>query len=154
MLPHVALLLLASALAAEPARPGPRPSAAVEPPTLTVRELTVASQAAVVPTRQALALAGQRVRLVGFMARQEEPSAGGFWLAARPVECDEGGGGTADLPPGSVRVLLAGEPQAPIEGPIAVVGLLEVGNDLGRDGPASTFRLRIERPSTSPASTP
>jgi hypothetical protein len=119
---------------------------AAEPPTLSVRELIEAGGQAIVPSRRARALAASRVRLVGYMVRQEEPQAGGFWLAARPVECDEGGGGTGDLPPGSVRVLLPGEPAAPVDGPIAVTGLLEVGNDDGRGGPAAAFRLRVDPP--------
>jgi hypothetical protein len=101
------------------------------------------------PTARARALAGSRVRILGYMARQEEPSPGGFWLTSRPVECDEGGGGTADLPPGSVRVLVSGEPPAPIDGPIAVIGVFEVGNRSSEGGAASAFRLRIDRPLSS-----
>jgi len=119
-----------------------------------VRELIETGVAAVVPTPRAQALATTRVRLIGFMVRQEEEQPGGFWLAARPVECDEGGGGTGDLPPGSVRVLTAGDVPAFIDGPIAVTGLLEVGNDAGRDGPASAFRIRLDRPASPPPKKP
>jgi hypothetical protein len=46
---------------------------------------------------------------------------------------------------------VAGELPGPIDGLIAVTGVLEVGNDAGIDGPASTFRLRLDRPVTSPS---
>lgn len=148
MQPLTPLLLLTASLAADPARVAAAATPPAEPPTLSVRDLIAPGQTAA-PSRRALALAGSRVRLVGFMARQEEPTPDGFWLTAGPVECDEGGGGTGDLPPGAVRVLLAGEPPAPIEGPIAVTGLLEVGNEAAGDGPPSSFRLRIGPPANS-----
>jgi hypothetical protein len=151
--PLVALLLLAApppslhpTFRGSATLPAEVPLLPAELPTLSVRELTEAAANVVVPTPRALALASKRVRLIGFMVRQEEEQAGGFWLAARPVECDEGGGGTGDLPPGSVRVLMASDVPAPIDGPIAVTGVLEVGNDAAPDGPVSTFRLRLDRP--------
>jgi hypothetical protein len=149
------LLLLALLLVTAP--PGAPATAAGGPaalapgvPTLSVRDLTASSGGALVPSARALALATTRVRLLGYVVRQEEQVPGGFWLASRPVECDEGGAGTGDLPPGSVRVILAGGPP-PADGPVAVTGLLEVGNDPGHDGSPSTFRLRIE-PAGTPAS--
>jgi hypothetical protein len=144
-----ALIFVAAAPSAAP----PVPAApGGELPTLTVRELTEPGASAA-PSARARALSARRVRLVGFMVRQEEEQPGGFWLAPRPVECDEGGAGTGDLPPGSVRVIMA-EPPAPIDGPIAVTGLLEVGTDAGAEGPATTLRLRIDRPATTPSPKP
>jgi hypothetical protein len=143
MPPLAALLFLLSPLAAPAAPAGPDPAA--ELPTLAVRELTLEGGSTLRPSPRALALATQHVRLVGFMVRQEEQSPGGFWLASRPVECDEGGAGTGDLPPGSVRVLMTDLPPGPYDGPIAVTGILEVGSDDGHDGPPSSFRLRVER---------
>jgi hypothetical protein len=138
----LALWLISSSLGAPP----PPVDAGSPVPTLSVRELTepVPRGGGLAPTGRARALDGSRVRLLGYMARQEEPSPGGFWLTSRPVECDEGGGGTADLPPGSVRVLLPGEAPAPIDGPIAVTGTLEVGNRGGEGGPPSAVRLRVD----------
>ncbi|MBI5069456.1 MAG: hypothetical protein HZB56_14570 [Deltaproteobacteria bacterium] len=137
MLPLAALVLLAASLAAEPS------SSAADLPTLGVRELSGSAG----PSARARALAGSRVRLVGFMARLEEPGSGGFWLAQRPVECDESGAGTGDLPPGAVRVLMDGDPPEPITGPIAVTGVLE----LGGEQQVSFLRLRLDpRPASSP----
>ncbi len=146
MLPFAALLFFSSLQGAAAPPPAQALAAKGEVPTLSVRELIAEGKTALVPSEKARALAGQRVRLVGFMARQEEPSPGGFWLAARPVECDEGGGGTGDLPPGAVRVIMAGEAPAAIDGPIAVIGVLEVGSTASGDGPASFFRLRVHLP--------
>jgi hypothetical protein len=145
VLPLLALLLLATPPTGLTAGSAAPPPPAAEVASLRVAELTQSEAGGLVPSARARALAATRVRLVGYMVRQEEREAGGFWLASRPVECDEGGGGTGDLPPGSVRVLVTGESPAPIDGPIAVTGVLEVGPDAGRDGPTSTFRLRLDR---------
>ncbi|HTV25522.1 MAG TPA: hypothetical protein VMG12_42795 [Polyangiaceae bacterium] len=112
--------------------------------------------AALVPSAKTKALAGQRVRLVGFMAQMELPIPGAFYLVPQPVECDEAGGGTADLMPASVLVLselAQGQvlPHAP--GALEVSGVLEVGNQPGPDGRMSAFRLRLDR-GASAASAP
>lgn len=76
-------------------------------------------------------LDGHRVRLKGFMAQMEEPPKGGFWLVPRPVFQDESGGGTGDLPPNSVFVIVRSSPSKSISylpGGITVTGTLKLSN--------------------------
>jgi hypothetical protein len=101
------------------------------------------------PSRRVLDLAGKRVRLSGFMAQMELPPRGGFYLTARPVHCDEAGGGTADLPPESVRVVVRsarGEEIPFLEGLLEITSELEVGNAADDEGRVSAFRLVVDRP--------
>lgn len=147
------LLSLSASLAAlllvapePPARVQPAPSPR-GPEVVSIRDLTVGDPGALQPSSKARVLAGQVIRLVGFMVETEDREVGGFWLAARPVECDEGGGGTGDLPPDAVRVILRANPgeQVPhVPGPLAVTGVLQVGGEPAPDGPPSTFRLVVD----------
>jgi len=92
-------------------------------------------------------LAGQRVRLVGFMAQLELPPRGAFYLVPRPVRCDESGAGTADLPPESVLVLSAssaGRVVPFLAGALELTGTLELGNQPDSEGRVSAFRLRLD----------
>ena len=101
------------------------------------------------PTAKAAMLNGTRVRMVGFMARMELPPTGGFYLAPRPVRCDEAGGGTADLPPDSVFVISksAGSGTVPfIEGALDVTGVFELGNHADKSGRTSAFRIALDGP--------
>jgi hypothetical protein len=108
-----------------------------------------------------VAQAGRRVRLVGFMAELEDPPRGAFYLTARPVRCDEGGGGTGDLPPDAVLVIVrsAAEQEIPFyPGAIEVAGVLEVGPAVDEAGHPSSFRITLDRPKdlgrTAPAPRP
>jgi len=97
----------------------------------------------------ALRLAGQRVRLVGFMAHLEEGLAGAFYLTTSPIDCDEGGAGTGDLPPGAVLVLsraAAGRAVPFLPGPLEVTGQLQVGPALDEAGRVSSLRLVLDGP--------
>lgn len=155
MLASLSASLAALLLAAPPSTP-PSTRVPADPPPqvaeiVSIRDLTVAGPRGVEPSPRARALAGAEVRLVGFMAETEEPSVGEFWLAARPVECDEGGGGTGDLPPDAVRVVLAANPgeQVPhLAGLLAVTGVLHLGGEPASDGPPSAFRLVVAQPAT------
>jgi hypothetical protein len=101
------------------------------------------------PSPRARALAGRRVRLVGFMVDMEDPPRGGFFLAARPIRCDEEGAGTGDLPPDAVRVVLRDPPAEPFPfhpGWIEALGELEVGADVDDEGRVSFFRVVVARP--------
>jgi hypothetical protein len=105
------------------------------------------------PTAKLLGLNGKRVRLSGFMVKMELPSKGAFYLAATPIFCDEAGGGTADLPPETVRVTVRskGAAEVPfIPGPLEVSGVLEVGNQTDEDGRVSAVRLTLDRPQDVP----
>ncbi len=102
------------------------------------------------PSERLVALAGQRVRMVGFMARLEDPPKGAFWLVPRPTECDESGAGIGDLPPDAVRVVVrsaSGKPISFVPGALAVTGVLEVGNLADEDGRVSAVRVVLDRPS-------
>ena len=57
-----------------------------------------------------LQLNGNRVKLVGFMAKMEVAPRGAFYLTPRPVSCDEEGAGTADLPIEAVYVVVRSSP--------------------------------------------
>jgi hypothetical protein len=134
----------------EPSSP---PSSAIDPPALAVAEPLAWSEllepgVALVASAKSKALAGKRVRMVGFMAQMELPSAGAFYLVPRPIACDEAGGGTADLTPESVLVVsesAAGKDVVFLPGALDVSGTLEVGNQAGPDGRVSGFRLRLDR---------
>jgi hypothetical protein len=99
------------------------------------------------PSQKLRSLAGQRVRLVGFMAQLELPPTGAFYLVPRPVRCDEGGAGTADLPPETVLVLSAssaGQVVPFLSGALELTGTLELGNQPDSEGRVSAFRLRLD----------
>ncbi|MDX2052646.1 MAG: hypothetical protein SFV15_09665 [Polyangiaceae bacterium] len=101
---------------------------------------------ALVPSAKVLALAGKRVRVLGFMVDMELPPKSGFFLTSRPVRCDEGGQGTADLPIASVFVIsqsMAGHSVPHVPGRLQVTGILEVGNQPDSSGRVSSFRLRL-----------
>jgi hypothetical protein len=98
------------------------------------------------PTPALMAANGRRVRIVGFMAQMELPPRSGFYLTRRPVFCDEAGGGTADLPPDAVRVVVLSEHPTEIPflpGPLAIVGILDVGHKEEPDGTVSRVRLLL-----------
>ncbi len=138
----LALVALAGAPAARPA------ATAADAPRLEAGEL-LAPGPRLAPSARALALDGRRVRLVGFMAELEDPPRGGFYLAPRPVRCDEEGAGTGDLPPDAVRVIVrsaVGEEIPFLPGPIEATGVLVLGNAADADGRVSLFRLVLDRP--------
>ena len=120
---------------------------------LAFKEFLEVSSGALKPTAKLLACDNKRVRIVGFMAQMEDPIQGGFYLCPRPVFCDEGGGGTGDLPPESVFVIvrsakgkvLAHKPQ-----PLEAVGILHIGAQTDEDGHVSMIRLILDRPNDAP----
>ncbi len=99
-------------------------------------------------------LAGQRVRLVGFMVRQSLPTPGVLLLAPQPVQVDEVEYGACDdLPPQIVRVFvpLTAGAQVPLTpGPLLLSGTLEVGQQPEPDGRNSFIRLRLDAPGLTP----
>jgi len=145
------LLAAALVIAASPDRTSTVARASTPPHAsdLSFAELFEGGSGPLRPSEKLLSLAGRRVRLVGFMARMEEPPTGAFWLVPRPVECDESGGGVGDLPPDAVRVVVrsrAGKPVPFVPGALAVTGLLEVGNADDDDGHVSALRIVLDRP--------
>jgi hypothetical protein len=135
------------AFAMEP--PAPEIQERIETPLLTFRDFFTPSAAEPKPSRRLLELSGKRIRLVGFMAKMEIAPKGAFYLTPRPVSCDEEGGGTADLPPEAVYVIVrsaAGQeipfcPQA-----LEVSGVLEIGNRAEEDNRVTHIRLMLDRP--------
>ncbi len=98
------------------------------------------------PSERARSLSGKRVRVTGHMAEMEEPLEGAFYLVPRALRCDEGGGGTGDLPPHSILVSVTSLPHAKVpfvRGPLEAVGVFEVGNRADEAGRVSAFRLHL-----------
>lgn len=97
------------------------------------------------------ALDGQRVRIQGFMAHMEDGPSGAFYLASRPVDCDEGGAGTGDLPPDAVLVSVpwANGREVPfVPGRLDVVGTLQLGGATRPDGMPARIRIVLDPPTT------
>src|SRR5262245_56181096 len=87
--------------------------------------------------------------MVGYMVNMEHAPSGAFYLAPRPVFCDEAGGGTADLPPESVRVIVRSARRETIEfntGALEVTGIMAACNLVEEDGQVSAIRLMLDRP--------
>ncbi len=126
--------------------PGVIPPGRVAAPTLGFDELLEAGSV-LKPSQKVLALARKRVRMAGFMVQMELPPKGSFYLSGRPARCDEAGGGTADLPLGSVLVLSNSAKDAVIpflSGALEVTGVLDVGNKTDSEGRVSLFRLELD----------
>ena len=102
-----------------------------------------------VPSARLLGLAGQRVRVVGYMVRQEQPSPGLFILAPLPVALgDEDESFADDLPAATVYVHLADadrDHRTPwMPGLLAVTGVLRLGATAEADGRQSFVRLDLD----------
>jgi hypothetical protein len=101
------------------------------------------------PSGRLVSLEGHRVRLAGFMVRSEDPPTGGFFLCPFPVVATEAGGGTADLPPETVFVVVPsarGRTIPHTARPVVVEGVLELGSRVGEDGQVSGIRVVLNRP--------
>jgi len=137
-------LLLGIALCAG----APRPSRA-QTPALAFREFFDATGSEPVLSARLRELNGKRVKLVGFMAKMEIAPKGAFYLTPRPVSCDEEGGGTADLPPEAVYVVVRsspGEEVAFTPRALEVTGRLEVGYHVEADDRVTHIRLLLDQP--------
>ena len=120
--------------------------AAADPAPLAFSEYFRAGSARLEPSAKLLALDGQHVRLTGFMAHMEDGPSGAFYLASRPVACDEGGAGTGDLPPDAVLVVVpwASGSEIPfLPGPLDVEAVSAGG--------APLYRAAAETPARDPA---
>lgn len=126
-------------------RPG-RPAATLTAPTIEFAEFFVMGERAPRPSAKLLSLHGQRVTLLGHMARLQRPVHGGFFLTGQPVACDESGGGRGDLPAAAVLVLPAIPPDREVTfvaGALAVSGVLDVGN-ADYQGEGVNVRLMVD----------
>lgn len=101
------------------------------------------------PTQKLLALKDKRVRVTGYMVKEEEPSAGLMMLTPLPVSLAEKEDGPADdLPPATLFVHL---PSADKNKPIAyrqglwqLTGTLKLGNQEEANGRRSYTRLILD----------
>jgi hypothetical protein len=122
---------------------------AADPAALAFSEFFRPASTRLQPSDKLTGLDGQRVRIVGFMAQMEDGPSGAFYLAARPVNCDEGGAGTGDLPPDAVLVVVPWSAGAEIRflpGPLEVVGTLHLGAATRQDGSPSRIRIVLDSP--------
>jgi hypothetical protein len=120
-----------------------------EPSALSFSEFFRPGGARLEPSEKLTSLDGQRVRMTGFMARMEEAPSGAFYLASRPVVCDEGGAGTGDLPPDAVLVVVpwsAGETVRYLSGPLEVTGTLRIGGPARTDGMPARIQIVLDPP--------
>lgn len=98
-------------------------------------------------------LNGRRVRLLGYMVRQEQRTPGVFLLSPVPASTHESHYGLADdLPASTVHVSVPTMkyqilPHTP--GLMLLTGLLEVGNREEASGRISTVRLTLDPPAAS-----
>jgi hypothetical protein len=138
---------------AHPARAGEAPTAAapraadVQP--LDLGKLYVVRDGGLAVAPEVEALRGRAVRVRGFMVQMEEAPRGEFYLATHPVEQDESGAGTGDLPVGAVLVRVPGlaQPVPWRPHPVEVVGTLEVGREEEADGRVTWLRVVMAEPS-------
>ncbi len=97
------------------------------------------------------ALDGHRVRILGYMVRQGQPSPWKLLLAPSPLTTHEREYGLAeDLPPQLVHVTTdrSTPPIVPFTpGPLLLTGTLSVGNRDEADGRVSLVRLQLDPPS-------
>lgn len=106
------------------------------------------------PTAKLLNLNNQRVRLVGYQVKEEEPLAGIFMLSPTPVSLAEMEDGPADdLPAATVFVHMPAADSAKIiayrAGPWELTGTLQVGNKEESSGRVSYVRLFVEAPAAT-----
>jgi len=102
-----------------------------------------------VPSERLLGLAGQRVRVVGYMARQEQPSAGILIVAPVPVVLgDEDESFSDDLPATAIYVHLtdadSGRGVRWMPGLLRFSGVLRIGATSEADGRMSFVRLELD----------
>jgi hypothetical protein len=107
-------------------------------------------------TPKLLALDGRRVRILGYMAQQDEPHPGFFMLTPVPVNVAEACDGMADdLPPSTLFVHLppaqANRVASYQSGLLVLTGTLSVGNREEGDGRISMVRLQLDAPSDTQA---
>ena len=117
--------------------------------TLSFKEFFELGRGELKPSVRLLALNGKQVRLIGFMVQMENSPLGAFYLCEHPVFCDEEGGGTADLPPESVLILMSsyrGKTISFIPGALEVTGTLKYGRNEEPDGHISFIRLILDKP--------
>lgn len=96
------------------------------------------------PSAKLLGLAGQTVRLRGYVVQQAEPTPGVLILSPVPVQLGDADESLSDdLPPTVVFVHYDGAAMAGVSGLVQVVGTLSVGPSEEADGHVSQVRLSL-----------
>jgi hypothetical protein len=97
-------------------------------------------------THKLKALDGKRVRILGYMAAQDERPPGSFLLTPVPVHLHDHDSALADdLPASTVHVSVPGEPAiGQTRQLLLLTGTLSVGNRLEPDGRVSLVRLTLD----------
>jgi len=105
------------------------------------------------PTEKLRSLEGKRVRMLGYMVRQEKPPVGTFLFAPIPVQIHEHDNGLADdLPPATVSVAVPtcrGKPVPFAPDLMVLTGRLHLGNRAQADGRVTFARLELDPPKPS-----
>jgi len=148
------LALCAAAASANEARPDePRTDSSAATPAVDLKFRDFFTMpigpAGLAPSARLLSLAGQRVRVVGYMARQEQPAAGIVILAPLPVVLgDEDESYADDLPAATLYVHLADTERtravAYVPGLVSFTGVLQLGATNEADGRVSFVRLQLD----------
>ena len=101
-------------------------------------------------TEKLRGLDGQRVRILGYMARQEAATPGKLLLAPLPVQvCEHDSEFADDLPPSTVHVFVPAcrDQRLPYTARLLLLtGTLSVGNREEADGRISVVRLTLDPP--------
>jgi hypothetical protein len=102
------------------------------------------------PTEKLLSLKDKQVRIIGYMAQEDDPEPGLFMMASQAVNVGEKADGMADdlpaatlfvhMPTQDANHILAYRP-----GPWALTGKLEVGNKEEASGRVSFVRLIMDK---------
>ncbi len=161
VLPVVVSLVLFSRAGPAPAVEPPDGSAAVRPAPPALPPLPEGVTAlrfdeffvkpvgprGLVLTERIRGLHGERVRVLGYMARRDAAPPGTLLLAPHPVQLHDHEYGLADdLPPATLLVMVPGEtrelPHTP--GPLLLTGRLELGSREEPDGRVSIVRLVLD----------
>jgi hypothetical protein len=100
------------------------------------------------PSEKLIGLNGKRVRIVGYMAKEENPTSGMFILSPLPVNMgDEDESFADDLPASAVFIHLgsaSNEFASYLPGLIKLTGVLEFGAQQEPDGRVSMVRLLLD----------
>ncbi|HNG60925.1 MAG TPA: hypothetical protein PKZ52_13960, partial [Cellvibrionaceae bacterium] len=110
------------------------------------------------PTEKLRALNNQRVRIRGFMAHEDDPTAGVFLLTSQPANVAEKADGMADdLPAATLTVYMPPEDKSKIltyrPGLWVLTGTLQLGNQEDSNGRISYARLIMDKRDRSIAPT-
>lgn len=125
------------------------PSQPQAPVRLEFREFLAPSTTELKPSDKLRSLQGKRVRIVGYMAEMEQMPEGYFYLCARPVLCDESGGGLGELPVDAVRVIvpaMKGKAIKFVAPPMVVTGVLELGGQSELEQDSWAVRVLVDKP--------